>query len=200
KKAIRCGIKNIVNISSQSVYSQKEKDITDESSEIAPESLYGMAKFASERIVASICEQEGVNYSNIRLASLTGLNFDVRMTNRFVKKAINGEPIVINGGEQLISYLEVRDAADALIRMIEPIPSKWKRVYNLGSNESFPLIEIAKKVKESVNQHVDNDTVIIKKDRLPSFNNLIDSDLFYRDFNWKPNYTISILINELISK
>src|SRR5699024_516527 len=111
KKCIKKGVKNIINISSQSVYSQKgNKNIT-EKIDVQPENLYGNTKYACERIVALLCNYSGLNYSNIRLGSLTGLNFNVRMTNRFVQSAIKNEKIIIYGGQQKISYLDVRDAA-----------------------------------------------------------------------------------------
>src|SRR5699024_10134741 len=56
KGAIDIGVKKVINISSQSVYSQKSKSTTNEASSVAPESLYGMAKYSSERIVATLCE------------------------------------------------------------------------------------------------------------------------------------------------
>lgn len=200
KKASYLGIKNIINISSQSVYSQKEKDITDENSEIAPESLYGIAKYACERIVASICEQKKVNYSNIRLASLTGPNFDVRMTNRFVKMAIESEPITINGGDQLISYLEVRDAAEALIKMVEIDKCEWEKQYNLGNNNSFSLNELIEVIKTTGREYgVHNIEVVYKEDN-SNFNNSLTSDLFYQEFNWKPKYYVEEMVKELFEK
>src|SRR5690625_3197093 len=62
-------IKGFINISSQRVYSQEIDGIVDEYSIVKPETLYGMTKFACERIVAIKCEQSGINYSNIRLGS-----------------------------------------------------------------------------------------------------------------------------------
>jgi|SRR5699024_1850195 len=199
-KAISGGIKGIINISSQSVYSQKEKDRTDEKAEISPESLYGMAKYASERIIASLCEKENINYSNIRLASLTGLDFDVRMTNRFVKMAIDGETITINGGDQLISYLEVRDAAEALIKMLEVDECEWEKQYNLGNNNSFSLKELIEIIKSTGNKYGINNIEVIYKEGNSNFNNLVVSDLFYQEFNWKPKYSVKEMVEELFKK
>src|SRR5699024_2460100 len=56
KDSINIGIKNIINISSQSVYTQKQKDDVTEQSPVQPESLYGMTKYACERIVSLLCE------------------------------------------------------------------------------------------------------------------------------------------------
>lgn len=199
KKATRLNTKSIINISSQSVYSQKEKEITNESLTVAPESLYGMTKYASERIVKSICEssKKKVFYSNIRLASLTGLNFDVRMTNRFVKSALTNQPITINGGEQQISYLEVRDAASALIKMLNSDLNLWYPIYNLGNKDSFSLLELVETIQVKAKKHSIHDVKLEVKDIDNSFNNLMNSELFYKDFNWQPRYNMPEMIQEL---
>lgn len=199
KDAISQDIRSIINISSQSVYSQQEKEDTSESLTVAPESLYGMAKYASERIIETVCESapEKIFFSNIRLASLTGLDFNVRMTNRFVKSALANEPITINGGNQLISYLEVRDAATALIRMIDGNRSDWKRIYNLGNNESFTLIELTDVISEIAAQHSINHVEIIRNEGQANFSNLINSELFYTDFKWTPKYKLRTMVEEL---
>lgn len=199
KDTVSLGVKSIINISSQSVYSQKEKTVTDESLTVAPESLYGMAKYASERIVHTICEtkNEKIYYTNIRLASLTGRDFDVRMTNRFVKSALTNQPITINGGGQSISYLEVRDAAAALISMIDVEASEWKTEYNLGNNESFTLLELTDIIQETAKQQSISDVEVIVNEGQANFSNLLTSDLFYKDFNWQPEYNITFIVREL---
>ncbi|TPE68979.1 NAD-dependent epimerase/dehydratase family protein [Halalkalibacterium halodurans] len=199
KDSIELNVKKIINISSQSVYSQKEKMSTDENAPVIPESFYGMTKYASERIIAAMCENSANNitYSNIRLASLTGLSFEIRMTNRFVKQALQGQPIVINGGRQRISYLDVRDAAAALIAMIKADVSGWKKVYNLGNYYSCTLLELAETVKDIAKKFSVSEVNLQVRDGDDNFNNLVNSALFYSDFNWKPEYTIPMMVNEL---
>lgn len=199
KDALKLNVKNIINISSQSVYSQKSKSLTDETANVVPESLYGMAKYASERLVESICENsaEKINFSNIRLASLTGLKFEIRMTNKFVKNALERNPIVINGGTQSISYLEVRDAAAALIAMIKKDSNLWKQSYNLGNFESCTVMELAKTVQEVALKHSINKVKLVVNKGQQNFNNLIDSTLFYNDFDWKPQYNVQAMVEEL---
>lgn len=198
KDAINLGIKNIVNISSQSVYSQKDKSTPDENSEVAPESLYGMAKYASERIVTVLCENSGkINYSNIRLASLTGNELEARMTNKFVKIAINGGTITVNGKGQKVSYLEVRDAASALIAMINKDPDTWKTIYNLGNHHYYSVLDIVETINEVAKKYSVPGINIDLKNKKDDFNNLINSELFYLDFNWKPKYDINLMVENL---
>jgi len=198
-QAIELGIKKIINISSQSVYSQKQKSLTDESAAVIPESLYGMTKYSTERTVALLCRLRDmkIHYSNIRLASLCGRALEVRMTNRFVKKALVGEPITINGGNQRISYLDVRDAAAALVAMINTDSSAWKPVYNLGNHDNKSVLELANYVKGAAKLHQISEVQIELLEGKDSFNNLIDSSLFYSDFNWTPKYTMYEMIDDL---
>lgn len=197
KEAIKLNINNIINISSQSVYSQKAKSLTDESIEVVPQSLYGMAKYAGEKIVSSLCEDKKVNYSNIRLASLTGKDFEVRMTNRFVKQVLKGEKIIVNGGEQKVSYLEVRDAASALVAMINKSSIKWNSVYNLGNHYSNTVLEIVEATLENAKKRNIKVPEVEINPNKDSFNNLIDSKRFYDNFSWEPRYDINLMIEEL---
>lgn len=199
KESIRFGINNIINISSQSVYSQKDKEDVTEESDVRPENLYGMTKFACERVVAILSEEANINYSNIRLGSLTGINFDVRMTNRFVKSVIDGEKIRITGGQQKISYLDVRDAAKGLMKMLNKNPKDWKTIYNLGSEEHPTLIKIAEKIKEEAKKHALHNVVVEVQDGDSNFNNVMNNNLFYEQFAFRPYYNLSKMINELFT-
>lgn len=199
KDAIDFDIKSIINISSQSVYSQKAKDLVNEKSPVMPESHYGMTKFACERIVASLCDSGNTLYSNIRLGSLTGVDLDVRMPNRFVQSVFNGDPIVINGGNQKISYLEVRDAASALIRMVKEDPNKWNKTYNLGQNKYFTVIELAKTVERKATKYISNKVNLEIIDGESNFSNIVNSNLFYNDFRWNPEIEMSEMVKDLFT-
>lgn len=195
KDVLNLKINKIINVSSQSVYSQKSKSLTDETAPIVPETLYGMTKYASERIIAAMCQN--IAFSNIRLASLTSLDFEVRMTNRFVKSALTGKPIVINGGQQKVSYLDVRDAASALIEMLNKDSSLWKSVYNLGNHHSCTVLELAEMVKKQADIYTNKSVKLDILEGQHNFNNLINSELFYSDFNWEPQFNMNKMIEEL---
>jgi len=130
--AAKKGVGAIINISSQSVYSQERKYPANEEMIVNPESLYGMAKYSSELLVANICKNCNIPVTNIRLASLVGFGSHKRLLNRFVNQVIRGEPIRIIGGKQIISYMDVRDASAGLIALACTRFEKWKPIYNLG--------------------------------------------------------------------
>lgn len=197
KKSFELNVKKVINISSQSVYSQKSLKIPTEDSKVEPDSFYGLTKFSCERIVSMLCQSKDVTFSNIRLASLAGLDLDVRMTNRFVKSALEETPISITGGKQQLSYLHVKDAAIALVAMIRSEISIWHPVYNLGNIDSCTVLELAEKVEYSAkkNSELKVQTVVSKGDS--NFSNIINSELFCKKFKWQPKYTMTAIVDEL---
>lgn len=201
KKSIQLKIPRIINISSQSVYSQKAKESKSEKALVIPESLYGMSKYTTERIVALTCESADQHtiYSNIRLASLTGTSLEKRLLNRFVRKALNRDTIEINGGNKLISYLHVKDAASAIISMISVDSKLWKPLYNLGNHHFYTLAEVAEFVDKISYEYSVNGVEIKIEQSDDNFNNLLNSELFYSDFKWKPEYDVPLMVDELFS-
>ena len=78
---------------------------------------------------------------------------DERLTSRFVKSALEDEPIKLIGGQQTMAYMDVRDAADGIIALMSTDTSKWKDVYNFGNQFRYTIKEIAEivaKVQENI--------------------------------------------------
>lgn len=192
--ATKNGLGVIINISSQSVYSQQRELPAKEETEVTPESLYAVTKYSSELLTKNICENAGVPYTNLRLGSLVGKEFDVRLTNRFVNSAVKGDSIKIVGGKQIISYMDVRDAADGLIALSNLEPNKWKKVYNFGTEESHKLLEIAKIVKRVAPKFISKEVNIEVEEGTDFLNLSMDCTRFYEDTSWKPKYDMEKII------
>lgn len=195
--ATKKNVGGIINISSQSVYSQQRDLAAIEETSVIPESLYGLTKYSTELLISNICKYANVPYTNLRLASLVGQDFDVRLTNRFIKSAINGEIIKIVGGKQIISYMDVRDAADGLIALISVDPKNWKSIYNFGVDESYKLTEMAELVKKIAPQFISNEVKIEVEEGNDFLNLSMDCSEFYEDTLWKPKYGMEIIIKDI---
>jgi|SRR5699024_5026429 len=197
KNVIKLKIKKIINISSQSVYSQKKAAAATESTKISPESLYGMTKYSVERMISALCKAvKDIDYSHIRLGSLVNLEFKNRMTYKFIEQAFNDKPLQVNSDNLIMSYLHVNDAAEALVKMLQSDSSNWNNVYNLGNSERFRVDELAIFVKEQMQlkENKNVDVNISNEDII--HNNTLDSTSFYKDFNWYPTILIKDMINE----
>lgn len=71
---------------------------------------------------------------NIRLASLIGPSgsVPVNVLYKFLQSGLEGKDFCVVGGRQQFSFLDVRDAAEAILRLVESDVDKWETIYNLG--------------------------------------------------------------------
>ena len=181
--------KGIINISSQSVYSQKKDALAVESDSVHPDTLYALGKFAVEKYLAH--RVQGVPFTSIRMASLIGPQFGQRVTNIFAKKVLNGEDITVKKGTQRFHYLDIVDAVDGLKKLLASNPKGWKPVYNLGPNRVCTIDEIAEVVIEVGKEYCQSTVHLTIENSDDSVNNTLDSSLFYTDFHWSPTMQLN---------
>ncbi|MCG7333058.1 NAD-dependent epimerase/dehydratase family protein [Salinicoccus roseus] len=193
-------VKGFVNISSQSVYNQQRESAAIESSIVMPDSKYAIAKYATEVVTSTILSKSETSFTNIRLASLSGIDFNHRLTSRMVKKAIESESLNVNNGSQKIAYLDVKDATHGLLQLIKSDPKLWKSVYNLGIKNYYYLIEIAEKIKCLMYQKEGKEIIIDKKESDDYINLTLNTTSFSKDFNWSKHWDIEKDLEELYLK
>lgn len=192
--AVENNVQNIINISSQGVYGKENKPLWKEETQVAPEYIYGFAKYASELLCNNVKKISGnkANITNLRLASLTGgkKGLTLEIISKFVNKALKSEAIHIVGGKQVFSYMDVRDAASAIISLLSSEPNKWKTIYNLGSNQQHNIVDIANIVSEVAKDYIDEPVKIKIEEKDIDLNVGMDSSLFYKDTGWIPQYSM----------
>ncbi len=110
--AVDGGVGAVINISSQSVYSQQRTEPAAEDTPLNLEGKYAVGKYAAELLTNTLCA--AIPHTNLRLASLIGAGFDQRVPNKLIAKALAGEELKVLTGPQYYGFLDVRDAADAI--------------------------------------------------------------------------------------
>ena len=189
-------LRSFINISSQSVYGQKEKPLWTEKTPVDPNYLYAVGKYASEVIVKSVFSDTNVDFTNIRLASVSE---NARFLNVFVKNAIARLPIRIIGGTQVCSFIDVRDVADALTTVIEKAHEiALAEVYNLGTGATRTILELAEDVQRVYRTKYGENVVIEQEDADIQLEVGMDNTLFCRTFNWQPRFDHDDMISSLI--
>ena len=182
------GVGAVINISSQSVYSQSRTEPATEETPLNLESKYAVGKYASELLTNTVCA--GIPHTNLRLASLIGVGFDQRVTNKLIDKVLTGDDLTITVGNQYYGFLDVRDAALALVAVITNDSGTWNEVYNLGTNEINTLEEITELIcniyRESFNIQKTFQTEFSEK----VINSTLNCEKFYDQFHWSPCYTL----------
>ena len=114
---------------------------------IGPRSVYDEAKRFGETLVAHFQRETTVNAGIVRIFNTYGPKmdpYDGRVVSKFIRQALNGEPITIYGtGQQTRSFCYVDDLIRGIVAMgatLEPGP------INLGSTLENNLLELAEMV------------------------------------------------------
>ena len=197
EKAAKDQVRAIINISSQSVYDQARIQPADENSPVILSTKYAVGKYWSELFVNSLCRN--IRHTNIRMASLIGPGFDQRITNKFAKMVIEGKQITVLGGKQLFGYLDVRDAASAIIK-VAASNGDWDEVYNLGTDNAYILEQIANTAIQVGRQMGYNaPDVIVNDNSNAEQNSSLVCKKIYDRFGWKAEYDLEKTMNDIMN-
>ena len=194
EKAVSDKVGSVINISSQSVYSQVRKEPASEKDSVILESKYAVGKYCSELFVNTVCRN--IRHTNLRMASLIGAGFNQRITNKFALKTVKGEQISIMGGKQLFGFLDVRDAADGIIT-VALSENEWAEVYNLGSDEAYTLLGIAESAVETGRKFGYTAPVPIVSGEGEWQNSSLKCSCFRNRFGWKNKYSLADTLNAI---
>lgn len=203
--AARCRIRAIVNISSQAAYDGGGLGNT-EDVRPAPTYLYAMSKVASEVLLDGIVEASGgsTSFTNLRMASLIGVSdgeSPVNVTSKFIDNALAGTQIEIVGGRQNFSFLDIEDAANAVLCLLSISPQKWSTVYNVGPSEQTNICSMAEVIVARVaclTQCCREVPIRIDENEDIKLDAGMDSTLFSRDTGWCQGKTLSDTIDSMI--
>ena len=145
----------IINISSQSVYSQQRTETATEETPVCLESPYAVGKYAVELMLESICKGSETVYTSLRMASLIGPGFEQRIVNRLALKILHQEPVTVVRQEKRMGFLDVEDAVNAILAVANNPVDTRKSVYNVGNGQGYTVEEIYKAVVEALNGRTD---------------------------------------------
>ena len=196
-RAYEGGAGALINISSQSVYDSKRKVPAKESDSLCLDTPYAVGKYSSEVYVNMVWKDRP--HTNIRLSSLLGVGYNQRIVNRMIDQALNDEELRVIGGMQRYGFLDVRDAADGLVRLITTDLNKWKEVYNLGRNESYTLIDLVECIKVEMKKINGKEVRYRIEEGEDNRNSAISSYNFMESFSWHPAITLSETTAEIIA-
>lgn len=148
--------KKVFVASSSEIYGKSEKERFKEEDDrvLGPTTIsrwgYSDTKALDELLAFAYFREKGLPVVVGRLFNVCGPRQVGRygmVVPRFVTAALKGEPIPVYGdGQQTRSFLDIRDAVEACIRLMEE-PSCLGQAFNIGSGEKVTILELAEKVK-----------------------------------------------------
>jgi len=145
------GVRRFVYASSCSVYGRGVFEILDEESPTNPVSVYAQSKLESERILLDR-RSNAFEPVIVRPATLFGwssrMRFDLAINLMVATAMRNGCINIYGGGKQWRPFVHVRDAARAIVKMLEaPADAVNGEIFNLGTDAvNFQIIDLAKRI------------------------------------------------------
>lgn len=194
----------LVNISSQSVYGTDRGMAANEESPLDPGYLYSLAKASTELLLEECAvNHSGFGYTSLRLASLMGASqgqSPVNVISKFIDRALDGEDLKVVGGSQMFSFLDVEDAADAIICLIDKPAKTWKPAYTITPDEQMNIMDMANIVASSVAQKTGKPPVKVNLETSDLALNAGGSNaLAKEDFGWQPKTTFAQIVDKMVA-
>ena len=168
-----------MNISSQSVYDPERQKPATETDTPVLRDVYSTGKYCVELLLNNICAN--IPHTNIRLASLIGPGFDVRMPNKMCASALEKHTITVARNEDRYGYLDVQDAAFAICELAKKPPCSWQTVYNLGINGSYTTEDIGRTIARVLKSEYNFSTNLVFSESDSHNNSELCNDLLVKD-------------------
>ncbi|HEX2828432.1 MAG TPA: NAD(P)-dependent oxidoreductase [Burkholderiales bacterium] len=143
--AADCGVRRVVYVSSGSAYGSAlvENDAVDESTPAAPDTLYAITKFASERVCARLRAIRNADVVCARLGSVfgpwerdTGVRDTLSLPFQILARALSGEPVVLPSREPRRDWIYSRDVAAGIVALLDA-PALAHDLYNLSGGRGW---------------------------------------------------------------
>ena len=148
---INNNIKKIIHISTDEVYGDKIKGKSKETDMLNPTNPYSASKAAAEMIINSYKFVHKKNIIIVRANNIYGIRqYPEKLIPACITNLLNNKKINIHGnGKNIRHFLSVNDFCKALILIIKKVNIG---IYNIGCDEKFKNIEIAKKISSLMNK------------------------------------------------
>lgn len=148
----RFGVKKLMFASTSAIYGDAHgEEVKENFGPLFPTSHYGACKLASEGIIASFCENYGIQAFITRFPNVCGERTTHGILHDFVMK-LKKNPVeleVLGNGQQAKPYLYVKDLVDAILFVICHTDDKIN-FFNLGVEGNTPVWKIAEMVIKSM--------------------------------------------------
>ena len=185
-------IDSLVNISSQGLYlGLKPGQKVTEDGTVGPNTAYGLAKWAVENMLHVGCQKP---YTNMRMASL-GTN--ARFLDFFVDSVIRHQGIKVTAPNQFASIMDVDDAVEGILSVLQLPIQQRNTVYNLGPGVQHSILDYAKIANEVGVSYGFLPTEISVQDAGSDFAICMDCSRLEAQTGWKPKVTETMMLKKM---
>ena len=195
-KCIESKVKKIIHISSDEVYGEKLLGKCTERQKIEPTNPYSASKAAAEIFINSYKYSYKKEIITVRGNNIYGIRqYPEKLIPRCIISLLKNRKIPIHGnGKNQRFYLSAQDFASAIILLIK---KKNNGIYNIGSNESYSNINLAKLICKYLNKDPKK-FIHYVKDRPYNDKRYSISSSKMRKIGWKPKFSLNKDLSKII--
>lgn len=146
RAAVERGIERVVFSSSREVYGDAVRIPVRETDALAPKNPYGASKVAGEAYCRAMQYSHGLDVAVLRFANVYGPRDTDRVIPRWLGHALNGRPLSVFGGKQVLDFIHIDLAVRALLHagdhgLDEPV--------NVGSGTGTNILDLAERIRST---------------------------------------------------
>jgi UDP-glucose 4-epimerase len=202
--------KRILIASTSEIYGKNPKQPLNETDDRvvgSPQKIrwsYSDAKAIEEAMAFSLNQERGLKVTTARLFNTVGPRQSAQygmVVPRFVKAALNNEPINIYGdGTQSRVFCHVQDAIEALLALVGT-DKTVNEVYNVGGTGEITIEELADTVIKETSSQSSIEFIPYEKAYAPGFEDMQrrvpDISKIKQELNWAPKKNLSQIISDV---
>jgi UDP-glucose 4-epimerase len=204
--------KRILIASTSEIYGKNSKQPLNESDDRvvgSPQKIrwsYSDAKAIEEAMAFSLNQDKGLKVTTARLFNTVGPRQSAQygmVVPRFVKAALNNEPINIYGdGTQSRVFCHVQDAIEALLALVAT-DKTINEVYNVGGTGEISIKLLAETIIKQTNSNSTIEYIPYEKAYAPGFEDMQrrvpDISKIKEAINWQPQRDLTQIISDVAS-
>lgn len=167
---------------------------------------YACSKLLDEFLLMAHCRASGLPGTVVRFFNTVGPRQTGRygmVIPRFVGAALSGKPLQVYGdGEQTRCFCHVGDVVEALLGLLEK-KETYGQVYNIGSDESISIRDLAERVIQRTGSTSDIELVPYDIAYAAGFEDMRhrmpDTSKLTKLTGWRPRHTLDEIIDDVAS-
>jgi nucleoside-diphosphate-sugar epimerase len=119
------------------------------------ESPYSASKLSTEALVHAYRRVYGIDSVITRFSNVYGMYDDSdRVLPLWMKQALNGEDLVVFGGEKTLDFTYIDDTIDGIIRIIDRFETVKENTLNLACGQAIKLTTVAENIRDLLDKNI----------------------------------------------
>lgn len=161
-----------------------------------PSTLYGRCKVSLQTTLADFARQTKASHAWGRLFFMYGPHAHLaRMPGSVIESLLRGEPALCSHGEQIRDFLHIRDAANALVTLLE---SDLQGPINIASGQPIAIKEMVQRIAERLDRRQ-----LLRLGALPQAAGdppklIADVHRLNTELRWQPSLTLDAGLEDTI--